>query len=65
LYPSTALRKNIKNYGRSVTPYLDGESSQRVLSAVCEMLAIGWVDSKPKNIIRNLQMRKKLNYWKL
>ncbi len=65
LCPSPELVKNIKNYGPSVTPYLDGNSAQRVLSAVCEMLASGWVDSKPKNIIRNLQMRKKLNYWKL
>ena len=65
LSPSETLKNAIKNYGPSVTPYLDGKSSQRVLSAVCEMLAGGWVDSKPKNIIRNLQMRKKLNYWKL
>lgn len=65
LCPSIELIKNIKNYGPSVTPYLDGESAPRVLSAVCEMLDSGWVDSKPKNIIRNLQMRKKLNYWKL
>lgn len=65
LHPSIELRKKIKNYGPSVTPYLDGKSSQRVLSAVCEMLASDWGDSKPKNIIRNLQMRKKLNYWKL
>lgn len=65
LSPSIELIKNIKNYGPSVTPYLDGESAPRVLSAVCEMLTSGWADSKPKNIIRNLQMRKKLNYWKL
>ncbi len=65
LSPSIELRKKIKNYGPSVTPYLDGKSSQRVLSAVCEMLTSGWVDSKPKNIIRNFQMRKKLKYWKL
>jgi hypothetical protein len=65
LSPPDELRQNIKNYGPSVTPYLDGKSSQRVLSAVCEMLTSGWVDSKPKNIIRNLQMRKKLKYWKL
>ena len=65
LAPSIELIENIKNYGPSVTPYLDGKSSQRVLSAVCEMLASGWVDSKPKNIFRNLQMRKKLSYWKL
>ena len=65
LNPSLELLNNIKHYGPSVTPYLDGHSSQRVLSAVCEMLADNWIDSKPKNIIRNLQMRKKLNYWKL
>ena len=65
LNASPELLKAIKEYGPSVTPYLDGKSSQRVLSAVCDILAGGWVDSKPKNIIRNLQMRKKLNYWKI
>jgi hypothetical protein len=65
LSPSDELMANINQYGPSVTSYLDGKSSQRVLSAVCDMLTEGWVDSKPKNIIRNLKMRKKLNYWKL
>ena len=64
LSPSPELISNIKKYGPSITPYLDGKSSQRVLTAVAEMLANNWCDSKPKNVIRNLQMRKKLNYWK-
>lgn len=65
LNPSIELKNSIKKYGPSVTPYLDGKSSQRVLAAVEQMLTGNWIDKKPKNIIRNLQMRKKLNYWKL
>jgi len=65
LSPSSELIDNIKKYGPSVTPYLDGKSSQRVLAAVEKMLIDNWQDSKPKNIIRNFKMRKKLNYWKL
>lgn len=65
LSPSPELISNIKKYGPSVTPYLDGKSSQRVLAAVEKMLLGNWQDSKPKNIIRNLKMRKTLNYWTL
>ena len=65
LSPSKELVDMIKGYGPSVTPYLDGKSSQRVLAAVKEMLMENWKDSKPKNIIRNFKIRKKLNYWKL
>lgn len=65
LSPSLELMDKIKEYGPSVTPYLDGKSSQRVLAAVEKMLTDNWQDSKPKNFIRNLKMRKTLNYWKL
>lgn len=65
LSPSPELINNIKLYGPSVTPYLDGQSSQRVINAVVKMLKENWQDSKPKNIIQNLKMRKKLNYWKI
>lgn len=65
LSPSPQLTTHIKKYGPSVTPYLDGGSSQRVLTAVTDILEKNWCDTKPKNIIRNLQIRKKLNYWKL
>jgi len=64
LAPEEELIANIAGYGTSVTPYLDGESSQRVLSAVFDMLENNWRDSKPKNIIRNFKIRKQLNYWK-
>jgi len=65
LSPTPELIANIKLYGPSVTPYLDGKSSKRVINAVLEMLNENWQDSKPKNIIQNLKMRKNLNYWKI
>jgi len=64
LSPSGQLLKAIKDYGPSVTPYLDGKSSRRVLEAVEEMMKSHWVDKKPKNRIRNFKIRKNLNYWK-
>jgi len=64
LSPSTELLEQIQGYGPSITPYLDGQSSKRVIKAVEEMISHGWVDKKPKNIIRNFKIRKKLNYWK-
>jgi hypothetical protein len=64
LSPSPELIANIKLYGPSVTPYLDGKSSSRVLNAVLEMLQKNWKNKKPLNILRNFKMRKSLNYWK-
>ena len=54
----------IAHYGPSITPYLDGQSSARVLSAITDVLESGWQDNKPKNWIRNFKIRKSLNYWK-
>lgn len=65
LSPSIFLKNNIKAYGASVTPYLDGKSSQRVIFAVEEMIKNGWQNTKPKNFIQNIKLRKKLKYWKL
>ncbi|WP_025563257.1 CDP-glycerol--glycerophosphate glycerophosphotransferase [Psychromonas sp. SP041] len=65
LCPSAELSLNIEKYGATVTPYLDGNSSKRVLAGVSNILQSGWCDLKPKNIIRNFKMRKKLNYWKI
>lgn len=64
LNPTTELLKEIQAYGPSVTPYLDGDSSTRVLDAVTSMLESNWVNKKPLNLLRNLKIRKKLKYWK-
>jgi CDP-glycerol glycerophosphotransferase (TagB/SpsB family) len=47
-------------------PYYDGKSSYRVLQIVDEMLKGKYKPKKkkPLNIIRNLKLRKELNYWK-
>jgi len=64
LSPSSVLIDKIKAYGPAITPYLDGNSSSRILSAVEEMIADSWQDTKPRNLIQNFKMRKKLKYWK-
>lgn len=64
LNPDAELLAQIAQYGPSITPYLDGQSAPRVLTAVTDMLQAGWQDRKPKNIWRNLKMRKSLGYWK-
>jgi hypothetical protein len=60
LTPKDSLVRAIRAYGPSVTPYLDGRSSIRVLDAVEEMLQGGWQDSKPSNSWRNFMMRQQL-----
>ncbi len=62
LEPGPALRKAITAYGPSVTPYLDGASSIRVLDAVEDMFLNHWRDTKPTNNWRNFKMRQQLNY---
>ncbi|WP_299017031.1 CDP-glycerol glycerophosphotransferase family protein [uncultured Photobacterium sp.] len=64
LNPDAELLERIAQYGPAITPYLDGKSVPRVLAAVTEMLQQGWQDRKPKNVWRNLKMRKSLGYWK-
>lgn len=64
LAPDEKLLQTIEAYGSSVTPFLDGESSIRVLDAVEEMLQGGWQDTKPSNNWRNYKMRQQLNYLK-
>ena len=64
LNPSESLREAIEAYGPSMTPFLDGRSSDRVLDAVEEMLRSGWKDTKPANLWRNYRMRQRLNYRK-
>ncbi|MGB5325953.1 MAG: CDP-glycerol glycerophosphotransferase family protein [Pseudomonadales bacterium] len=55
-----ALRAAIEAYGASITPFLDGKSSARVFEAAQSMLDAGWQDRKPRNLWRNLKMRRQL-----
>ena len=64
LAPDEVLLKEIEAYGPSMTPFLDGKSSERVLDAVEEMLKVGWKDTKPANLWRNFRMRQRLNFKK-
>ena len=59
--------ENIKNEVAKFHPYQDGNSSQRVLDAVDEMLEGKNIAKKrkPFNFIRNLKLRREFNYWKL
>ena len=65
LAPDESLAKAIKAYGPSMTPFLDGASSERVLDAVEEMIQGGWKDTKPANLWRNFKMRQRLQYKKI
>ena len=62
LAPGEPLLKAIAAYGPSMTPFLDGASSERVLDAVEEMIQNGWKDTKPANLWRNFKMRQRLQY---
>lgn len=64
LAPGETLLKAIEAYGPSMTPFLDGASSERVLDAVDEMIQSGWKDTKPANLWRNFKMRQRLQYKK-
>src|SRR5690554_2285353 len=61
------LMQIIKKAGDYIHPYRDGRSSERVLDAIDESLALGrkGLKRKPLNISRNLKERKKLSYWRL
>lgn len=60
------LMQKIKEAGDHIHPYRDGCSSERVLDAIDDNLALGrqGLKRKPLNIIRNLKERKKLGYWR-
>ena len=64
LAPGADLLKAIGEYGPSMTPFLDGASSERVLDAVEEMFQNGWKNTKPVNRWRNFRMRQRLHYEK-
>ena len=67
LTPSTTLAAYIKEYALDLHPYDDGASALRIWQATQDMLKNGrsHLKSKPLDIFRNLQMRRKLGYWKL
>lgn len=52
-------------YAASYHPYSDGKSSERVLAATNERIENGLTasGSKPKNVMRNLKLRRRENYW--
>ncbi|AIY65407.1 CDP-glycerol--glycerophosphate glycerophosphotransferase [Pseudoalteromonas piratica] len=64
-YPA-CLQKNVSDYIQQLHPYRDGNSSARVLEAVEQVLQghLTTAKKKPLNLLRNLKLRKKLNYWK-
>jgi len=64
LTPTDSLLKAIEAYGPTMTPFLDGKSSERVLDTVEEMIQSGWKDTKPANLWRNFRMRQRLGYKK-
>jgi CDP-glycerol glycerophosphotransferase (TagB/SpsB family) len=64
LEPDTSLQVAIDGYGTAITPYLDGQSAQRVYQATLQLLESGWQDRKPANVFRNWKMRKQLRYFK-
>lgn len=63
----TALMRQITEFARQTHPYADGKSSQRVVSAIGDVLTGKHPlhKHKPLNILRNLKYRKRLKYWKL
>ncbi len=66
LSPSETLISAINHYAQDLHPYNDGKSSLRILEAVENIQSNGKQSIKPlpRNIIRNLKQRKRLNYWK-
>ncbi len=59
------IMDKIAQFARITHPYRDGKSSARVLDAVESKLAQpNSIKTKPLNLIRNLKLRKKLNYWR-
>lgn len=64
LQPDAELRRAIAAYGPAVTPWRDGASAGRIMDAVEHLLASGWQDRKPLNLLRNLKMRRQLDYYR-
>ena len=64
LQPDAELQRAIIAYGPTITPWRDGASAGRIMDAVEDTLESGWQDKKPMNLLRNLKMRRQLNYFK-
>lgn len=64
-YPAEYMQK-IDGFIANTHPYLDGQSSERVLSAIHDFLLHEYPlpKRKPTNIIRTFKERKKLKYWR-
>ncbi len=63
----SALMANIEKHVNELHPLRDGQSAQRVVEAIDDVLAgkHPLSKTKPANVIRNLTFRKKLGYWGL
>lgn len=59
------LMAKITKFSEATHPYTDGKSSERVIDAVEQKLQNPSNVKKPRNLIRNLKLRKKMSYWKL
>ncbi len=61
------LMDAVRTYADRIHPYRDGRSSERVLDAVEESLSgdAKRLRPKPLNLWRNLQMRRRLSYYRL
>jgi CDP-glycerol glycerophosphotransferase (TagB/SpsB family) len=64
LAPDAELQRAIAAYGPAITPWRDGRSAGRIMAAAEDMLAGGWQDKKPLNLLRNLKMRRQLDYYR-
>jgi CDP-glycerol glycerophosphotransferase (TagB/SpsB family) len=64
-YPAE-LKEKVEYFIKDTHPYVDGESSIRVLDAADELLEGENLPSKakPLNLLRRFKMRKKLRYWR-
>ncbi len=65
-YPAE-LMKEILEFNAQTHPYTDGNSSNRVIKAIDDVLANKYPlkKSKPLNLLVNLKFRKRLNYWRI
>ena len=65
LSPGEGMLERIQLSNSQLHPYVDGQSSGRILDAVDEMLNGKMPNKKlPLNLLRNFKIRKKYNYWK-
>jgi len=62
-----SLMQEITQFVKETHPYFDGNSAQRVVNAIDDVLQgmHPLNKSKPLNLLKNIKSRKRLNYWKL